>query len=301
VLDFWATWCGPCVASIPHMSSIARRWADKNVHVIGTAIWPRKGMTPTREFVADYDEVMEYTVAVDVGRRTARDFMEAAGQNGIPLVMVVNGQGNIAWMGHPMDGLTDVLKGVVAGDFDLAEHESRMKQRTERGDELYKQFQTAAKAEDWEAVAELSDQMVTLDPTMFAQFAVYHYATLVRLDQDELAAEYGRNAVETTLHGSASELGRIAWLIVDPSNETEVADLDLELAMAAAQRANVLTRHKTPSLLDTLARVQFLRGHLNEAIDLQKRAVVSVDDGPLRVQLQDRMDEYLRARDAADS
>jgi thiol-disulfide isomerase/thioredoxin len=301
VLDFWATWCGPCIDSIPHMSSIQKRWADKNVHVIATAIWPRKGMTPTREFVTEYDELMQYSVAMDIGRRTGRDFMEAAGQYGIPYAMVVDGNGKIAWMGHPMDDLDGVLTEVVAGDFDRVAYEARKKERMAQADVLFKQFQEAVKVQDWAVIADVTDRMVALDPGMFAQFAFYHYVALERLGEREKAARYGRAAVESTLHDSTADLERIAWLIVDPRTEQTPEQRDLDLALMAATRADVLTRHKHPSILDTLARVHFLKGDLDEAVELQRRAVVAADEGALRTQLQGRMDEYLRARDAADS
>src|SRR5436309_2703130 len=35
VLDFWATWCGPCIASIPHNNELAKKFADKAVVFIG--------------------------------------------------------------------------------------------------------------------------------------------------------------------------------------------------------------------------------------------------------------------------
>ncbi|HLK55966.1 MAG TPA: TlpA disulfide reductase family protein [Chthonomonadaceae bacterium] len=39
VLDFWATWCGPCQQSLPHMEEIAQRYADRNVVVLAVNAW----------------------------------------------------------------------------------------------------------------------------------------------------------------------------------------------------------------------------------------------------------------------
>jgi thiol-disulfide isomerase/thioredoxin len=96
VVDFWATWCGPCIASIPHMNALANRFRD-DVVIIGISAEKssdfEKGMRRKR-LTADR---FQYSLALDPGRTLGR----FVGNKTIPYGIVMSGDGVVRWQGHP--------------------------------------------------------------------------------------------------------------------------------------------------------------------------------------------------------
>ncbi len=104
VLDFWATWCPPCRATIPELNEIAKEFGD-DVVVIGlTSEKPevvQKFMESTK---------MTYNVAVDTQSTTDK----AVGVEGIPHVLIVSPDGVVRWQGFPLDDKEPLKKETIA-------------------------------------------------------------------------------------------------------------------------------------------------------------------------------------------
>ena len=111
VVEFWATWCPPCRASIPHLSQLQKDYKDKGVVVVGVSDEKPDTVKP---FVKKMAEKMDYTVAIDDSRKTYKGYMTAYKQNGIPTAFIVGKDGKVAWHGHPMDGLDKAIEKVLA-------------------------------------------------------------------------------------------------------------------------------------------------------------------------------------------
>ncbi|HEX5009693.1 MAG TPA: redoxin family protein [Planctomycetota bacterium] len=299
VLDFWATWCGPCKRSIPDLDKFADKHTNDNVHVIGVAISPHEGMVPTADFVKEKGEAMSYGICEDIDRKTATAFMEAAAQNGIPTCMVIDKAGKLAWLGNPLGGqLESTVDAVVAGTWDTAAFAQKIaaEQANEaKANELQKALAEAAKAKDFTKVADLAGQLFALDPENYGQAALIKYDALVRGQKADDAAKYGQDLVKATFKDNANALNSLAWSIVDPKNPRE--STDLPLARLAADRANELTSANDFSVLDTLARVCFLQGDVDKAIMLQQKAVDSAPD-EAKDELKTRLTEYQAAKKA---
>src|SRR5687767_1563358 len=64
VVEFWATWCPPCIKSIPHINSLAAKYKQQGLTVIGVDIW-ENDPPKVEAFVKKMGADMTYTVARD--------------------------------------------------------------------------------------------------------------------------------------------------------------------------------------------------------------------------------------------
>ncbi|MDI9400461.1 MAG: TlpA family protein disulfide reductase [Limisphaerales bacterium] len=99
VVEFWATWCGPCLQSIPHLTELQKKYKDQGVLFIGVTAEKAEVVEP---FVAEQGDKMDYIVALDKNNATNKDYMTAHGQRGIPCAFLIDKEGYIVWIGHPM-------------------------------------------------------------------------------------------------------------------------------------------------------------------------------------------------------
>lgn len=128
VVEFWATWCGPCISSMPHLSDMADKYKGKADFIsVNTWDYAKKGdakesnaehKARVQDWVAKNDQKMRYNVAFDDEKDTiSTTWMRAAGQNGIPCAFIVK-DGAVNWIGHPMS-MDKPLEEIVNGTFDV--------------------------------------------------------------------------------------------------------------------------------------------------------------------------------------
>lgn len=275
VVEFWATWCGPCVASMPHLSKLQKEYADKGVRIIGvSASDKRNTLDLVKAMVKDKGDGMGYTVAWDADRTTAQAWMGAAGRNGIPCSFVVDKTGRVAYIGHPME-LDGPLAEIVAGKFDIERAASNY--RTQALAEaaalpLEAALQKAAKAQDWDAAIKATDDLMALGGDNVATSAARKFDILLLRKKDDVAAyAWARTVMTGPAKDDPMLLNQIAWAIVDP--DATLANRDVDLAITLATRADELTKGSNAGVLDTLARAHFAKGNIAKAIELQTKAV----------------------------
>ena len=90
LIDFWATWCGPCIQVIPKLNDWSKKYKDDLV-ILGIS-------DETEEKVRSMKEpVIEYASAIDT-KATLKKALEV---KGIPHVMLISPQGKVIWEGFP--------------------------------------------------------------------------------------------------------------------------------------------------------------------------------------------------------
>lgn len=259
VLEFWATWCGPCIASIPHMNELQKQYKDKGVVIVSISS-SDENLEVVQKFVDKKGDKMGYVVGYENrdNAQTSRAYMDGFKKQGIPQCFVIDKEGKIVWEGHPRIGLAEVLALVTTGKYDvksLKEAGKKAEQEFEKTIKMYDEYLSAAKkTKDVKAIA-----------------------------------EQGR-ALLKAFGNDAGMLNDLSWTIL---TDEEIQARDLELALAAAEAANRATEGEDPGILDTYAKALFDTGKTREAIEAQEKAVrLAGDNKRMKAELEERLQEY---------
>jgi thiol-disulfide isomerase/thioredoxin len=282
VVEFWATWCGPCRASIPHLTDLQKKYKNDVIVVGMTSEDPGNKLPGVKSFVERQGEAMGYTVAFDKDGQTSDDYMRAAEMNGIPTAFVVDKTGTLIWIGSPFANLDQVVEQAVLGTFDpvLLKNISYAKREIDISMKLEAWGDAIKAIEEYRSLVQVSpEEGESLD------WQVFECLAKNRRTRSE-ARQFGDELVGRTKEGGT--LNQYAWaMLVDDTYKGKYN----ELALVAAQKANKLTKNADPLIMDTLARALYMTGSVEEAVALQTKAI-ELADAEQKPGLQQSLVEY---------
>jgi thiol-disulfide isomerase/thioredoxin len=267
VVEFWATWCGPVRQTMPHLTNLQQKYPQ--AMFLGVSI-SEPDPAKVRPFVQEMGAKIGYAIARDTPTNMmGKNWMAAANQETLPVAFIVNGQGKIAWIGHPLL-IEEPLKQVLAGKWNL--NTARTEQEATAAHALkvrrFKARVENAKSPE-EAVATMT-QAFNADPSMEKEFGVFKFGALYQSKPKD-ALTYGNRLVDSIYKNDPIWLLRIAGMLI---SEGKPAPVFVPLALRASERANVLTNGKEVVVLDTLAGVYFATGSTQKAITTQEKAIL---------------------------
>jgi thiol-disulfide isomerase/thioredoxin len=306
VVEFWATWCGPCVGCMPYLTELHKIYKDRVTFIsVDVAEEDQAKVAP---FVEKMGEKMGYAVAMDdvpagdargLNGRMWLAWLSAAGQSGIPCAFIIS-QGKIAWIAHPID-LCPPLDKVLAGgwDFTAAERVQRQRAAASRRyqevvyptlEETFKDHRPTV-----ETVARL-EKAVAADPELeLGQMSQWRLQFMLGAGRVDDAVRLGEKLVDSIYADRPEKLRIIAYLLVDQPPRKPDGNPDYSLAFKAAQRACDLTHNADPMSLDLMAQVYAAMGQADKALEAELRAfkfATSPDD-----EMKQRLETYRKAAD----
>jgi len=308
VVEFWATWCPPCVASMPHLAELQKQYRGQNVQIVSISDEPletvetflkRETDGPDGEKTTFHEITAAYSLTTDPDRSAHEDYMEASNQQGIPTSFIVGKDGHIEWIGHPME-LDGPLEQVVQGKWNRDEF-GRMYIAQQDFTNVLQQVSQLVNAQKFpEALAALDAQIKKSPPEEIAA----RYAAIkqqVKLMGGMIDAEVTAFVQEQLAAGKGEpvNVARVAMSLYQSAQQQEGLDELVKLAITALQQeVEGADQELKPLLLDTTARLQQSVGDLEGAIESQQAAVDSAS-GSTKDRLTRFLDELKAAKDDA--
>jgi thiol-disulfide isomerase/thioredoxin len=294
VIEFWATWCGPCITAMPHLSELQKKHPE--AIVVSVAASERGAdeaskIEKVRKFVEGKGDTMSYRVVYAGDReKMSKPWMQAAGQSGIPCSFIVDKDSKIAWIGHPMS-MDAPLEGVIAGTWDAAaarkqQENERAAMEMQRG--VAMALREARQTGDYANAISALRKALEVAPNDAMKLQLFGILA-GPAKQPQEAWKIGEEIYNAKREDPATMNG-LAWMIVDP--DAGVTEPNLDLAMRAAEAAVKSSKSAEGAMLDTLARVVFLKGDVARAIEIQKDAIAKTPAGTMREGMEKALAEY---------
>lgn len=306
IVEFWATWCEPCVVSMPHLAELQETYRDIDLQIISVSVEDPDKVEAFLEREVPGDSVQtfgeltsSYSLTADPDESVYTDYMKAASQSGIPCAFIVGKTGEIEWIGHPMR-MDEPLVQIIADDWDR----EAFKVQRQKEQELMKvrnQVQRLLQQDKKDEALSLIDSEISkLDREQLPAFLNMRYMVLLSYESPD-AVEALQELTETLdQENEAQILNSAAWGVVALKQRGgRFTDGLVSASWDAIEKANQLLPDD-PSILDTQAHLAQLKGDLDLAIQLQNRAVELAPERSLE-SMQRFLDELKAAKAEEDS
>ena len=280
VVAFWATWCGPSVASIPRLTELARAYRDKGVRVIGVDVW-EDDTRRVAPFVEKMGDAMDFSVALDDTSQALNawqgmmgmTWLNASREFALPTAFIIH-DGKIAWIDHPM-AIDEPLARIAAGEWDLeALVKARREEKAERQrlTTLRQKVYALYRAGDHKAALVAADELIAEVPALADQLDSIRFSSYCKVGDVDHALAVGEKLLEQN-KDQGMTLNNIFFYAVELDIKPEPDPRICEQALRALRLSDKLVDGNSWPIADSLAVALFRTGDYAGAIAAQERAL----------------------------
>lgn len=275
IIEFWATWCGPCRAAMPHISQLQDKYASRGVTVVSVS---DEDLDTVKEFLGQEeggktfgDITKNYCLTTDPDGSVYEDYMKAANQNGIPTAFIVGKTGQIEWIGHPME-IDQPLEEVVTDKWNRDAYAAEMKEMQALQTKLQEVIPLLQGGKMDEAIEMLDKWIGESESKKMAERLEDIKGRILMQTGDKRSVEPFKKMVEK-VKDNAQGLNELAWFVVELAQRGTDVPKELLAAATAAAEQGVKLEPTNGAVLDTLAHLYDLQGELDKAIETEKKAL----------------------------
>lgn len=292
VIEFWATWCKPCLAAMPHLSDLAHEYKD-NVTVIAIDIYesklkPRKSAKQVKAFVDSMGSKMDFNVAIEDSNFTVADWIEATGEqnSGIPRTFVIDENGRLTWIGHPLE-LEQVLHKIVNGTWNIKGtliRRNENKRLAILDDSLNYELMRFRRnhynmneIDKSDSALLMIDEIVRSEPELkYAPFIASHTFYALLKTEPHKAYEYGKKAIVTPTYAGFPYdiiIGGIEGYPDTLNLSSEIYELGAEAYQAEIDHVVYPELVNMPRLYNNMAEMYWRAKNKVKAVEAMKKAI----------------------------
>ncbi|MEO1528805.1 MAG: TlpA disulfide reductase family protein [Planctomycetota bacterium] len=297
VVEFWATWCGPCIASMPHLAELQTRFRDSDVQIISIsdesvdeieAFLKRKNPEVGKSFA---EITSAYSLTTDPDGSSHKDYMEAAQQNGIPTSFIVGKSGVVEWIGHPAE-LDEPLAAVTDGSWDREAFKEQLKEQEAFEQAIQGIAQLAGEGKTDEALTELDKQLeATKSKALKEQWVELRFRFRLMLGKvDESVVAHYQTELKNA-KGTPYAVGQIGFMVYGAhQNGADVGTLAKDSIAAINTEIETADKDFLPILYNTVAQLHTVDKNFKDALAAQQKAV-DMSDGRMKKRMELFLDE----------
>lgn len=262
LVDLWATWCVPCIAGMPHLSNLQKRYAEKGLEVIGITSEDKYGNSfeNAKKFVVKKDSLMEYNVAwVPASAKDSEEgiwlhaWMQQAGLGNLPTSFLVDRQGEIVYMGDPAT-VDKTVEDVVEGNY---------------------------------AVSQLKEQYLS---GVESEKVLRKFNKALKANQADSAKAYGLHLLSNFNYVRPNTYLVMGWQVAHWQGAVDTQLL--KIGFDAVSRGLKQTNFASPAFFDVIAALYALKkDYLSAAI--AEKAAIGLSEGEMKKNQEKNLEKYL--------